>query len=178
MFGLKNNKINYRKNLTLCFTGHRPNKLPWGYNENKDSCVRFKHCLLDVLENAIKNGYSHFISGMALGVDIICAETVLKLKQKYKKIFLECAIPCRNQTLKWTSNEKKRYNKILKKADCIFFVSDEYSVDCMNKRNEYMIDKSDAVLGVWNKSPSGTAKTINMAINKNKKIKIIDLNEF
>lgn len=54
MFGLKNNKINYRKNLTLCFTGHRPNKLPWGYNENKDSCVRFKHCLLDVLENAIK----------------------------------------------------------------------------------------------------------------------------
>ena len=32
----------YNKSVTACLTGHRPNKLPWGYNETKDSCITFK----------------------------------------------------------------------------------------------------------------------------------------
>lgn len=27
------------KEKTCCFSGHRPNKLPWGYNEISDDCV-------------------------------------------------------------------------------------------------------------------------------------------
>ena len=27
----------------ICFTGHRPKGLPWGYDEEKESCILFKN---------------------------------------------------------------------------------------------------------------------------------------
>lgn len=73
--------------LKICFTGHRPKNLPWGFDENKNSCLKFKQQMYDIIEKAIINGYNYFITGMALGIDIICAEIVLRLKQKYKNVF-------------------------------------------------------------------------------------------
>ena len=73
--------------------------------------------MFSIIEKAILNGYTYFISGMALGIDMICAEIVLKLKKKYKNIILECAIPCLNQEKQWSLSEQERYRKILHKAD-------------------------------------------------------------
>ena len=56
-------------------------------------------------------GYKHFITGMALGSDMICAEIILELKKKHSNIELECAIPCTNQTEKWFGESLKRYQK-------------------------------------------------------------------
>ena len=48
----------------------------------------------DQIVKLIENkGVTHFISGMALGVDIYAAEIVLNLKTKYPHITLESAIP-------------------------------------------------------------------------------------
>ena len=52
---------------------------------------------------------THFISGMAMGVDIFAAEAVLKLKEKYPQIKLECAIPCETQANKWSEGWRNRY---------------------------------------------------------------------
>ena len=35
--------------LTCTFTGHRAEKLPWGYNENDPRCRRLKQTLYDTL---------------------------------------------------------------------------------------------------------------------------------
>ena len=35
-------KINIIREETANFTGHRPKSLPWGYDENKPSCLKFK----------------------------------------------------------------------------------------------------------------------------------------
>lgn len=43
------------------------------------------------------DGVTHFIAGMALGIDQICAGIVLELKQEYSTITLECAIPYEEQ---------------------------------------------------------------------------------
>ena len=94
-----------RKKLTICFTGHRPKGLPWGYNEQNVSCKNFKNEMYNLLES-INNGYNYFIYGMALGIDIICAEIVLELKRKYSNIYLECAIPCINQEKLWSKTNK------------------------------------------------------------------------
>ena len=40
-----------------------------------------------------EEGVTHFISGMAQGVDLYAAEIVLELKEQYPQITLECAIP-------------------------------------------------------------------------------------
>lgn len=176
MFWFKNKtKETVVNALKICFTGHRPKSLPWGYDENKENCILFKGVMASIIEKAIINGYTYFISGMALGIDMICAEIVLELKKKYKNILLECAIPCLNQEKKWPLLEQKRYKKIMNNADVIHYVSnDEYSNNCMNDRNKYMVEQCNVVIAVWNGKPSGTGNTIKMAKTLGKKIRIVD----
>ncbi len=180
MFGLKNKKEKLTvKALKICFTGHRPKGLPWGYDETKESCVLFKSVMASIIEKAILNGYTYFISGMALGIDMICAEIVLKLKKKYKNVMLECAIPCLNQEKKWSLSQQERYKKIIHKADVVHYVSKtEYTNTCMNDRNNYMVEQSDVIIAVWNGKPSGTSNTIKFAKKRCNKIKIINPEDF
>ena len=159
----------------ICFTGHRPKGLPWGYDETKESCILFKNVMSSIIEKAIVNGYTYFISGMALGVDMICAEIVLELKKKYKNVMLECSIPCLDQEKKWPSSEQEKYKKIVRKADVVHYVSEaKYSGTCMNDRNNYMVEQSDVVIAVWNGKPSGTGNAIKMARDAGKKVRIVD----
>lgn len=106
----------------ICFTGYRPKGLPWGYDETKESCILFKNVMTSIIEKAIVNGYTYFISGMALGIDMICAEIVLELKKKYKNVMLECAIPCINQEKKWSSSQQERYKKTFSKKRILFIM--------------------------------------------------------
>lgn len=163
-----------RKFYTCCFTGHRPNKLPWGYNERGIKFLLFKIRLENNIKSAIKKGYRYFISGMALGSDIICAEIVLKLKKKHPNIELECALPCINQTEKWVGDSIERCNNILSRADKITYVSPvKYYKGCMIKRNNYLINHSSLLIAVYNGSFGGTKQTLEYAKKKNINVKII-----
>ena len=167
-----------RKFYTICFTGHRPKGLPWGYNENLVSCLNFKKYMKKLLVIKINEGYNCFIVGMALGIDMIVAEILLELKLEYD-ISIECAIPCLNQESRWSRIQQERYKGILKKCDKVTYISrNEYTVDCMQKRNEYMVNNSDLVIAVWNGSASGTLNTINYAKGKNIDTIIININDF
>ena len=53
--------------LTCTFTGHRAEKLPWGYNENDPRCRRLKQTLYDTLDAVYESGFRNFICGMAEG---------------------------------------------------------------------------------------------------------------
>ena len=163
-----------RKFYTCCFTGHRPNKLPWGYKEKGIRFLLFKNKLRKTIIKAIKNGYKYFISGMALGSDMICAEIVLKLKKKHPNIELECAIPCINQTEKWIIDNINRYNTVLSKADKVTYVSNKpYFNGCMQKRNKYMITSSSLLIAVYNCLSGGTHLTIELAKENHLIIKIV-----
>lgn len=86
------------------------------------------------------------------------------------------ALPCTEQDKKWKTEDKARYQKILLSADKITLVSDKYSFDCMQKRNEYMVDNCDKLLAFWNGEQSGgTWNTIQYAKKVGKDIEIIDL---
>lgn len=50
------------------FTGYRPQKMPWGENENCPECVEYKALLAEKIEQLIEQGYGHFISGGAMGM--------------------------------------------------------------------------------------------------------------
>lgn len=126
------------KDRSCCFTEHRPNSLPFGYNEHEESCVKLKAILTDTIEKQItENGVTHFISGMAMGVDTFAAEAVLKLKEKYPQITLECAIPCETQAAKWSENWRERYYGIIARSDRETMLQTHYTANCMMKRNRY-----------------------------------------
>ena len=51
------------------FTGYRPMKMPFGYDEKCQLALDFKHRLHDTIEMLILQGYRHMISGGAQGMD-------------------------------------------------------------------------------------------------------------
>lgn len=158
---------------TCCFTGHRPQKL--GYGENSIQCDELKGRLEELIKNLIeKESVTHFISGVALGVDTYAANIVLNLKAQYPGITLECAIPCETQAVKWNERDRDIYYDLLAKCDKETLLQQNYTSDCMQKRNEYMVDNSDYVIAVWNGKPSGTENTVKYANKKNKVVLLVD----
>lgn len=112
---------------TCCCAGHRPKGFPFQYGIDKQKHNVYIQALTQKIELAItKYGVRHFISGMAIGVDLDFAEIVLKLRKKYP-ITLECAIPCLNQTLKWNDTDKLRYETFLSCADKLSLISERYT---------------------------------------------------
>ena len=56
-----------KKMKTCAFTGHRPQNLPFGFNEEDERCIDLKKALREQIINLIENeGVTHFISGMAI----------------------------------------------------------------------------------------------------------------
>lgn len=51
------------------FTGHRPKKFPWGYDETDSRCVALKNALASEIAKLVNAGYTDFLSGMAEGAD-------------------------------------------------------------------------------------------------------------
>lgn len=157
------------------FTGHRPQSLPFGFNETDERCITLKQKLRDEIVKQIEeNGVTHFITGMAIGVDMFAAEIVLGLKSAYNNITLECAIPCETQAEKWSEPLRDRYFDIVAKCDKETLLQQRYTPDCMHKRNRYMVDQADYIIAVWNGKPSGTGKTVQYAQQQGKPVCVIN----
>lgn len=157
------------------FTGHRPQNLSFGFNEEDERCVLLKEIIRDKIETLITQfNVTHFISGMAIGIDMYVAEIVLSLKEKYPHITLECAIPCETQSVKWSEPLRDRYYDILSRCDKETMLQTRYTKDCMKKRNQYMVDNSDFVIAVWDGRASGTGYTVRYAESKEKTIIIVN----
>lgn len=146
------------------FTGHRPKKLPWGYNEADNRCVALKQALAEQIARLVGIGYSDFFSGMAEGVDIWAALAVLDMKKENPVLKLRCVLPCEGQADGWSASAQELYFSILRQADDIVYVSREYSKDCMLKRNRYLVDHAACLLAVYNGEwRGGTAMTVRYA---------------
>ena len=162
-------------NKKCAFTGHRPQSLPFGFNEADERCIALKKVLRNEIINLIENkGVTHFITGMAIGVDMYAAEIVHGLKASYPGITLESAIPCENQAEKWIEEQRDRYFDIAAKCDKETMIQCQYTPDCMHKRNRYMVDQADFIVAVWDGRPSGTGKTVQYAQRQGKPIVIIN----
>lgn len=149
---------------TACFSGHRSQKLPWGFNENDERCLKMKSALRCEIVKAINRGYKTFISGMAVGFDTICAETVLELKSEYADIKLIGALPCRKQDCKWSQKDKLRYRELLKKLDGVRCIYDEYTgAECALERNRYMVNNSSLLIALFGGAVGGTKYTVDYA---------------
>lgn len=154
----------------LAVTGHRPNKLNNDYDFKSPLMKWIKAEIIKVLEEE-KPHYG--ISGMALGIDTLFSLTCLELN-----VPLIAAIPCRGQEKLWTNKSQRLYNEILDKAHVVNVLSPMYTKECMQKRNEWMVDKSTKVLAVWDGSSGGTGNCVKYAESLNKAIIRINPNDY
>ena len=159
------------------FTGHRPNKLPWRRDEDAPGCVALKRTLEEQIAALADNGYTHFLSGMALGVDCWCSQIVLDLREKNLALKLHCLLPCEGQDAKWPASSQKRYHAILERADSIVYVNREYNDKCMLERDRALVQSSSLLLAVYDGGfRSGTGATVRYAQKMGREIIVIDPN--
>ena len=155
---------------SCCFTGHRPQKLPWGYNELDPRCIAFKAKLAAVIRAVYESGIKHFICGMALGCDMYCAEAVIELRKSFDDITLEAAVPYDGQEAKWSEQNRRRYRSVLMQCDTTTLIQDAYTPGCMMRRNRYMVDNSNVLIACYNGSSGGTCNTVRYAMERDTEI--------
>lgn len=151
---------------TVCFTGHRPQHL-FGYVESDARNVNLFWHLRATIEAHIRTGTTHFISGMALGVDLWAVRLLLSLKRHYPHIHIEAAVPCIEHYGVWSPETIEEYVKIEALCDKVTLVtSTRYNARVMHIRNEYMLRNADKCIAVYdnvNKPKGGTGGTVQKA---------------
>lgn len=166
-----------KRKSACAFTGHRPNRFIFNYNEKHPLCVKIKETILAECRRLYEmENVNAFYTGCALGVDMWGAEAVIQLKEAYPDIKLHCAAPFPNHTEKWVFEQDRRLHKIVCIADTATFTSKEYAADAYKIRNYYMVDNSQFLIAVFDNEKnmrSGTMQTVNYALQKGLKISFI-----
>lgn len=139
-----------------CFTGHRPEKL--AMTETQVCCL-----LDEAIRQAVTDGFTTFITGMAKGVDLWAAEIVLRLRKSDSRIKLVCALPHEGFGQHWKGGWTEKFNRVLREADLIRLVQKEFSYSSYQRRNEWMVDRSSRIIAVYNGAPGGTKNTLDYA---------------
>lgn len=142
-----------------CFSGHRPEKL----NEPE---ANIKQWLSSQIDSAIAAGYTTFISGCAMGVDIWAGQIVLQKKTQNPALHLIAATPWPGFSNKWSIDWQVQYSDLLNNADLIVPVCNHYHKGVFQQRNEWMVDHSNRVIAFYNGAPGGTRNTIEYAEKK------------
>lgn len=156
------------RNVTVCFTGHRD------LSDCNEEALR--QLIRKTILIYIKRDYKNFICGGAVGFDSLAAECIAELRREYD-IKLILALPCRDQTSKWSSIEELAfYKKMLGAADEVVYTSVMYSKGCMHLRNRYMVDNSSVCIAYKTNGKGGTAYTFRYAEKSG--IEVVNLGKF
>ena len=150
-----------------CFSGHRPDRFPWGTDEKDEGCLRLKMMLQAEIEQAVLDGYTHFIAGGAPGVDTWAAEIIREMKQSVKKpVTLEIALPFAGYNGRAGRAGADRQKMVCASADKITVVSGLKSLPAYHARNRYMVDNSRRLIAVFDEQSGmrgGTFQTLRYA---------------
>lgn len=165
------------KPLCCAFTGHRPNKFPWKYNERDMRCIILKRQLVALIRELIDQGVTEFLSGMAEGTDQWAALFVLALREENPALRLRCILPCKTQADGWNDASRAQYERILQQANEVSCVSETFTSRCMMERNRALVEQSSILLAVCRnvqEPRGGTAATVRYAQKLGRQILLLD----
>ena len=85
-------------------------------------------CVTQLIDELYLRGYRHFITGGAVGFDTVAAVCVINARDtRYSDITLTLAIPCPDQTLKWSDKDKQNYKRVMMCANESVLLETEYT---------------------------------------------------
>ena len=154
------------RQMTVCFSGYRPEKLPWGYDECDPRCAQLKQRLRRAVCAACDDGFRHFICGMANGCDLYFFDAARYLRLQHPEVTIEAAIPYSGQADRWRPELRERYAYDLRQCDYQTLVQETYTPGCMMRRNRYMVDASRILIAAFDGRPGGTARTLEYAAQR------------
>lgn len=150
-----------------CFTGHRPEKLMITEEQMRER-------LESAVVQAVCDGFTTYLSGMAKETDLVAAEIVLRLRESDPRLKLACAMPFEGFGHHWPDGWAERMRHVLENADGVHYVSKTYSPAVFQQRNQWLVDHSGRVIAVFTGERGGTKNTLDYARRKGVECIIID----
>lgn len=154
--------------MVIAVTGHRPPKLGGFGPDVFKRLVSLAGYELTPYAPGNAEG-DRVITGMALGWDQAVAIACIKLS-----IPFTAAVPCQGQENMWPESSRQLYWKILGHELCKMelVTAAPYSPRLMQVRNEWMVDRADKILALWDGSSGGTGNCVKYARAKGKPIDV------
>lgn len=113
-----------------------------------------RRLLRQELQNALEDGYTRFISGMARGFDIWAAEEVVRLRGEHPQLRLVCAVPYPGFEKGWKKEWRNRFDQLLDQADETVFVNrSRLHGGVYQLRNRWMVEQSQRVIALYAGGP-------------------------
>lgn len=138
--------------MIIAGTGHRPDKLG-GYDyETFDRVTTLARDWLREVQP------SQVISGMALGWDQALAQASADLD-----IPFIAAVPFKGFASRWPKSSQYQMTALLCAAAEIHVVSEIACVAALHERNEWMVDRADKMVALWDGSFGGTFNCLRYA---------------
>lgn len=161
---------------TACFTGHRLTSLPKEYSHPLRVRMMQSLIALRVIE-AARAGYRTFITGMALGADMLFADSVLDHADANPELGIRLVgvSPFAGEERRLSPEELTRYNSVKDRCHAFITLSSGYYNGCFAARNRFMVEHSSLLIALYHHDRSGTSQTINMAKRKGLRIEQINL---
>lgn len=166
--------MDFIREKTVCFTGHRPEKLPGGGNASSPQVKVIKSMLYAEIVKAADEGCDTFITGMQRGIDLWAGEAVMSLAAS-RNLKLAAVLPYKGMGDNFKGADKWLYGRIIDCADEIIIIAEKYTPSCMAQRNRFMVDNSARIIAVVGEMKSGTGQTVNYAVKQGLKIHEINL---
>ncbi len=132
----------------VCFCpGSMPESLPFGYNEEEESCIALKAALRDALTQLIAEGVTVFLTDLE-GTGLYAAEELLRLQALYPAVQLECLLPFEEQAAKWSESLRDRYFYILEHCASVALFGTRHTEGCEEACRALAAERADVVLAV------------------------------
>lgn len=147
--------------MIIAGTGHRPAKLG-GFLKGAAHAEWFARGVRLARAYLEWRDASKVISGMALGWDQMLAQAALDAG-----IPLIAAVPFKGQDTVWHPRDRALWVALCERAAEIVQVSPGgFSNAKLQRRNEWMVDRCDRIVSLWDGTAGGTANCINYATVK------------
>ena len=142
-----------------CFSGQRAEKLDAPEEE-------VRQWLGNQIDAAIAAGYSTFICGMGMGVDIWAGELVVRRGQQNAALHLICVVPWPGFANRWNVDWQARYSALLREADLVVPISHQYRQDVFRRRTEWMVKHSGRLIAYYNGEDGKTREMVLYALRE------------
>lgn len=150
------NDLKFDRTVSAAFTGHRF----YDFSQR----VFIQERLTSAISEAYDHGIRNFISGFALGIDLMAAQLVQSLKCNLPGISLTAAIPFEGQAERYNIYDKRVYRRLLELADKVIELSDCYYSRCFLDRDEFMVENASYLIAYYDgREKGGTYYTVKKA---------------
>ena len=152
---------------TVCFSGHRPERLPGNGDPNTPEMQPLLAALRRELIAVIERGKNVMMHGCMAGWDIICAEQVLLLKVRFPHVRLISVAPYRAEFFSrencWTPDWVSRARDVFAQHDTGIKIAGHYRPGIYYERNRVLVDHASELISYWDGCRGGTEYTVNYA---------------